>query len=156
MGMRVSLGRRPLQDSVEEIGQVVREIFFGYRPARTGLDLDEACPGADLLDGRRGGPVPARVDVDRDALLGEALRDLADVDVHPSRISSAGLVQGRGVQAENGDARMLFGRRVRIGVHGTLQPDACHGHSMIGDRWMCKRERPAPRAGLSRGVSRPG
>ncbi len=89
------------QHPVGEGAELGREVLLEQALVRPGGDVPDEHTGGEL-DGRR----VVRADrpgehLDLDVELGEALGQLDDVDVHPARVTGAGLVQRRGVHAQH-------------------------------------------------------
>ena len=84
--------------------QQFRQFLLGQLPGRSGQDVVHADAGGGMFDGGlRGGRGPGE-DLHFDAGLGEGRGEGADVDVHAAGVPGTGLLHGRGVQGEEGDA----------------------------------------------------
>ncbi len=89
---------------VEEFADVLVELFFGDRPVGSRDQVDDADTRVDLTD-ELPFARPTREDVDRDAHLCEATGDRPHVDVHPTGVADARLVERTRVNGEKCHAR---------------------------------------------------
>ncbi len=113
----VALLPRHPEHAAEELRQIPLHRGLRQRLARTRLRAHDADPRRDLADVVRVASAAPREEVDLDPLTGEALGHRSDVDVHPAGVTGSRLVDGRGVDGEDGDAR-----RIGSGAHGQVQP----------------------------------
>ncbi len=108
------VGKHASEELRQESGKV------GLRDRGAGSRLDAHHPRArrEVLGLVIVAPPAPCEHVELQPLLGQPLRDLADVDVHPARVAAARLVHGRGVDRQHRHARC--GRR-----HGSSIPSSC-------------------------------
>ena len=108
--------RRHRLHPLRELRHQVGELLLGDRRARSGGHVQDAQVVGDL-DHRVGrAAVVAGEDVDVQAALAEAAGDLGDVDVQPAGVTHPGDGQGRGVQADHGDAARVVDGHVHAVV----------------------------------------
>lgn len=133
-----------LHHPVGEGTELGGQLLLGQSLVGAGVDVPDEDTGSELHGGREGAGRGAGEDLDLDVDLGEALRELHDVDVHPAGVAGAGLVEGRGVHAEHRhaawsvaavggpaqSARLRVTTRLRVAAQGT---EPCHvlGHAAL-------------------------
>ncbi|MGX1119653.1 hypothetical protein RKD37_005016 [Streptomyces ambofaciens] len=69
------------------------QVLLGQSLVGSRVDVPDEDAGGEFDGGREGGGGRPREDLDLDVDLGEALRQLHDVDVHAAGVAGAGLVE---------------------------------------------------------------
>lgn len=102
-----AVARPCLHHTVREGAQLGREFLLRQPLVRARVDVpDQNTRGQLDLRGQGAGRGPGE-DLHLDVLRGQPLRQLHDVDVHPARVTRAGLVQRRCVHREHRDPARL-------------------------------------------------
>jgi hypothetical protein len=78
---------------VGEGAQLGGEVLFGQSLVRSGVDVPDEDAGGEFDTGRQAAGGGPGEDLHLDALGGQALGELDDVDVHAAGIAGSGLVQ---------------------------------------------------------------
>ena len=101
----LAFGGHVLEELLAELVEMLVDGHLRPVPDRSGLDVDDACVRAELLDARVVPLAPACEDVDLDAARAEIARELADVHVHAARVAAAELRERARVDGEHRDSR---------------------------------------------------
>src|SRR6266545_2870636 len=121
------LGFLAAQDATEELTKEPGELLLGYGGAWTRLDLDYPRPRCELLDVGPAPPLASGEDVNAYSPCRKGIGRRPDIDVHPARVTRARLIEGRGVQADEGHTGPCRRRRNSATTSPTRAPPPLTG-----------------------------